>query len=232
MKKTVTNILYYNQTSFMPRGRMKTELACMKLWRDAGFRVFDVYEDVKVEGPGLQEGLYAMYEYVNEPQFVMYFADRSVPLEEKLEVWRRFLPVWNRRLSLAIERREARLIHENGDMKHVMIMPDGGFLFFDFEMAYRSPNRVAEFVAHEILAYLKSLCKTVGRDQWQIFMKETVLHFPDTKLLRSAYEFQFEHPNPALRFLRLLDRLLRLKNKKYFSKYNVARRLRDMIDAA
>jgi hypothetical protein len=230
MKKSFTNMVYYNQTSFMPRGRLKTELACMRLWREAGFRVFDTYDDVIVEG--LPEGLYALFEYVDRPKFIMYFADKSVPLEEKLEVWRRFLPVWHRRLALAIERREARLIHENGDMKHVMIMPDGGFLFFDFEMAYRSPNRVPEFVAHEMLAYLKSLCKTVGRDQWQIFMKETALHFPDRKLLRSAYEFQFEHPNPLLRMGRLLDRLLRLKNRKYFSKYNVARRLRDIIDAA
>ena len=36
-------------------------------------------------------------------------------------------------LQILLERREARLIHENGDMKHVMIMPDGDFLFFDFE---------------------------------------------------------------------------------------------------
>ena len=230
MKKSVTNILYYNQTSFMPKGRYTTELGCMRIWREAGVRVFDIYEDVIVEG--LQEGFYAMFEHVDKPRFAIYFADRSVPLEQKLEVWRRFLPVWHRRLALAIERREARLIHENGDMKHVMIMPDGDFLFFDFEMAYRSPNRVPEFVAHEILAYLKSLCKTVGRDQWPVFMKETVLHFPDRKLLRSAYEFQFEHANPFMRLARLLDRTLRLKNRKYFSKYNVARRLRDMIDAA
>jgi hypothetical protein len=230
LKKSVTNMLYYNQTAFTPAARITTELACMRLWRDAGFRVFDVYDDVTVEG--LQEGLYAMYEYVDRPKFIMYFADKSVPREEKFEVWRRFLPVWHRRLALAVERREPRLVHENGDMKHVMIMPDGGFLFFDFEMAYRSPERVREFVAHELLAYLKSLCKTVGRDQWKVFLEETVKHFPDRKLLRSAYEYQFEHPNPLYRLGRLLDRTLRLKNKKYFSKYNVARRLRDIIDAA
>lgn len=231
MKKSFTNIVYYNQTSFMPAGRIKTELACMRLWREAGFRVFDVYDDVRVESPGLQEGLYAMYEFVDRPKFNMFFPDKSVALEEKLAVWRRFLPVWHRRLALAIERREPRLIHENGDMKHVMIMPDGDFLFFDFEMAYRSPARVEEFVAHELLAYLKSLCKIMGREQWKMFMEETVRHFPDRKMLRSAYEFQFEHPHPALRMGRFLDRKLRLKNRKYFSKYNVARRLRDIADA-
>ena len=64
-----------------------------------------------------------------------------------------------------------------------------------------------------------------------IFLEETVRHFPDKKLLRSAYEFQFDHPNPVMRAGRFLDRKLRLKNRKYFSKYNVARRLRDIIDA-
>ena len=229
IKKTICNITYCNQTSFMPRGRLKTELECMRIWREAGFRVFDVYEDVIVEG--LEEGGYALFEYVEAERFVIYFADKKIPLEEKLAMWRRFLPVWHQRHALAVERREPRLVHENGDMKHVMIMPDGRFLFFDFEMAYRSRERTREAVAHEILAYLKSLCKTVGRDHWHIFMKETIAHYPDKKLLRSAYDFQFHSPNPVMRMARCLDRIVRPGRRKFFSKYNVARRLRDMLDA-
>lgn len=228
-KKTVCNLAYCNQTSFMPKGRLKTELECIRIWREAGFRVFDVYENVIVEG--LPEGGYAMFEYVDAERFVIYFADKKVPLEEKLAMWRRFLPVWHRRHALAIERREPRLVHENGDMKHVMIMPDGQFLFFDFEMAYRSRERVREAVAHEILAYLKSLCKTVGRDHWRLALKETIAHYPDKKLLRSAYEFQFHNPNPVIRAARVLDRALRPDRRKFFSKYNVARRLSEMLAA-
>ena len=50
IKKTLCNLTYCNQTSFMPKGRLKTELECIRIWREAGFRVFDVYDDVTVEG--------------------------------------------------------------------------------------------------------------------------------------------------------------------------------------
>ncbi len=230
IKKTLCNLTYCNQTSFMPKGRLKTELECIRIWREAGFRVFDVYDDVTVEG--LPEGGYALYEYVQAERFVVYFADASVPLEEKLAMWRRFLPVWHCRHALAIRNREPRLVHENGDMKHVMIMPDDQFLFFDFEMAFRSRDRIEEAVAHEILAYLRSLCKTVGKEHWKTFLKETIRHYPDTKLLESAYVFQFKHPNPVFRIARLIDRNVRAGHKKLFSKYSVARRLHEMLQAA
>ena len=38
------------QTSFMPRARRANELCCLDIWRQAGFRVFDTYDDVSVQG--------------------------------------------------------------------------------------------------------------------------------------------------------------------------------------
>ena len=221
--KTLGNVLVCNQTSFMPKGRLRTEAACLKLWREAGFRVFMTYPGIRVEG--LPEGGYALFEYVDRPRFVNYFNDESVPLDERLDTWRRFLPVWHRRHALAIERREPRLIHENGDMKHVYIMEDGEFLFFDFEMVFRSRRRVKEFVGREILTYLKSLGKTVGAELWDTFLEETVRHYPDRDLLKYTYVFAFRNPNPILRAARGLDRKLKKGAKKPFSKYNVARKL-------
>jgi len=229
VKKSIGNILVCNQTSFMPRGRRRTELDCLKLWREEGFRVFDHYEDVVVE-PLPFDG-YALYEYVDRPRFVTYFADESVPLEDRLETWRRFLPVWHRRHALAIERREPRFIHENGDLKHVMIMEDGQFLFFDFEMCFRSQARVREFVGREILAYVKSLGKTVGKKHWDAFLAETVKHYPDRSLLEYTYTFAFRNPNPLLRAARWLDRKLKAGSSKPFSKYNAARKLHELLAA-
>jgi hypothetical protein len=51
--KTLENFLA-NQTSYMPRARLRTELGCLALWRQIGVRVFDTYDDVVVEG--LPEG--------------------------------------------------------------------------------------------------------------------------------------------------------------------------------
>jgi hypothetical protein len=226
---TLGNVLVCNQTSFMPKARLRTERKCLELWREAGFRVFETYDDVVVEG--LREGGYALYEYVDAPRFVNYFADESVPLEERLATWRRFLPEWHRRHALALERREPMFVHENGDMKHVMIVEDGRFLFFDFEMCFRSRRRVREFVGREILAYLKSLGKVVGPELWPEFIRETLEHYPDPALLEYTYEFAFRNRNPVLQAARWIDRKTKSRARKPFSKYNVALRLHEMRTA-
>jgi hypothetical protein len=158
--KSAGNLLVANQTAVMPWSRRATELDCIRLWRDAGFRVFDVYDE-KVEG--LPEDGYALYEYVEARRFVQYFPDRTVPLATRLAMWRRFLPVWHRRHQLAVDRREPRFVHENGDLKHVMVVGDE-FLFFDFETCFRSRDRIKEIVAREILCYLKSMARNVPED--------------------------------------------------------------------
>ncbi len=80
---TISNF-FEGQTSFMPKARKKNEEACLALWREAGFRVFDTYDDVVVEG--LPEDGYKLFEFLSEVKFVDYFGDESVPLEERLAV--------------------------------------------------------------------------------------------------------------------------------------------------
>jgi hypothetical protein len=222
--KSAGNLALANQTAVMPWSRRATELDCIALWRSAGFRVFDVY-DVEVEG--LPRDGYALYEYVDAPRFVHYFADRTVPIETRLATWRRFLPVWHRRHQLAVDRREPRFVHENGDLKHVMIVGDD-FLFFDFETCFRSRDRVKEVVAREILCYLKSMARTVG-DEFDVFLEETVAHYPGRELLAYTHEFAFADPNLLVRFGRKLDMRFRERAQKPSSKYRIAGRLDGML---
>ena len=139
------------------------------------------------------------------------------------------LPVWHRRHALAIARADPRLVHENGDLKHIMVLEDGSYLQFDFEMVFRSKRRVKEFVAREILSFLKSLGKTVGEADFPAFMDETVRHYPDHELLRYTHAFAFANPNPVLRLARAIDRRIKPRAQKPFSKYNVARRLSHVL---
>jgi hypothetical protein len=226
--KSLGNVLINNQTSFMPLARWKTEYEALNLWRQAGFRVFDTYDDVVVEGCVPDKG-WRLFEYVDRPRFVNYFADQKVPLPERLDMWKRFLPVWHRRHQLAIERREPRLIHENGDLKHVMIMEDGRFLFFDFEMVYRSRRKVKDLVAREILAYLKSLGNTVGKENWDLFLEATLAAYPDRDLLQHAHTVIFRNPNPLVRTARMLDWKFSAKANKPCSKYNTALKLHRLL---
>ena len=87
----------------------------------------------------------------------------SKPLEERLALFRRFLPEWGRRHEIAVAEREPRLVHENGDGKHVMILPDA-LLWFDFEMIWRSRSAVRMHVAHEIIQYLWFLTRNTAPD--------------------------------------------------------------------
>jgi hypothetical protein len=219
---------FQGQTSFMPRARRMNEKRCLKIWRAAGFRVFDTYDDVIVKG--LPEGGYMLFEYLPALKFKDYFGNPSNPLEDRLRTYRRFLKEWNRRHDLAIKRREPCLVHENGDMKHVMIVDDQ-FLFFDFEMTYRSRRRVKEYVTREILAYVKSLGKIVGPELFPVFLKETIHHYPDTELLKNAYGIMFAHPNPLIRMARIIDRRLYPRAAKPFSKHNVAKELKRILDS-
>jgi len=217
---------FEGQTSFMPRARMVNEKKCLNIWREAGFRVFDTFGDVIVKD--LPEGGYMLFEYLSALKFIDYFGEASVALEDRLRTYRRFLKEWYRRHDMAIKRQEPRLVHENGDLKHVM-MVDDQFLFFDFEMTYRSRRKVKEFVTREILAYLKSLGKIVGPELFPVFLKETIDHYPDTELLKNTHRIMFAHPNPFIRMARIVDRRFYPNAKKPFSKHNVARQLKKML---
>lgn len=225
--KTFDNVVIAGQTSFMPRSRLRTEQAAMQVWREAGLRVFRIYENVRVEG--LKDGGYALYEYVPGRHFHKLLPDESVPLEERVRLYREFLVAWHRRHRLAIERQEPRLIHENGDLKHVMDY-QGELVWFDFEMCFRSRRHVEDLVSREILAYLKSLAEFVkDPDRFELFFEETMKHYPDPDYLRNCYRVAFHNRNPLVRYARRLDYKFRKRAHKPSSKYNVARRIRQSL---
>ncbi len=228
LQKSVANILG-GQTSYQPRTRRRVELECIRLWAEHGFRVFEVYEDVEVRAPGCPPGGYRLFEYVDAPRLIHLLLDESSPAEERLALWRRFLPEWSRRHELAISLREPRLVHENGDCKHVFVLDDGDFLWFDFEMVYRSRDRVEYHVAHEILQYLWQVMRKMTPEFSARFVDATVEHYPARERLESVYRYFFRHPNPIQRTLRWLDRF-RTRARKPTSKYNVARRLKKALD--
>ncbi|MFQ5698844.1 MAG: hypothetical protein ACE5IL_11240 [Myxococcota bacterium] len=121
-------------------------------------------------------------------------------------------------------------MHENGDLKHVMMLGDE-FLFFDFETCFRSRRRVSLYVAREILCFLKSMGRTVPEAEFEAFLRETVDHYPGRDLLRETARFAFRDPNLLTRAARALDRRLRARARKRTSKYVVAARLRELESA-
>lgn len=218
VKKTFGNVVLTGRSSHMPQARCRMELACIDAWERAGFRCFGRYPNVELEG--LPRDGYMAYEYVPGRHFRDYFQDKQIPLEERMAMWRRWLPEWNRRHQAAIDTGDSKLIHENGDVKHVMIHEDE-FVYFDFEMIYTSSD-IRMLVGREILAYMRSVGRFFGHEMYVEMMNALVDVYPDKSLLLSAWEFAWAHPNRVWRVLRAIDRNVKPANKKRYSKYRVA----------
>ena len=226
LKKTLGNLLLTGRTSHQPRARFRMETDCVRLWERHGFRCFGMHPEVTVEG--LPEGGYMVYDWTPGRHFREYFRDDSVPLEERLALWRRWVPEWHRRHAIAVRENEPRLIHENGDVKHVMLW-QGGFTYFDFEIAFRSRD-VRDLVGREMLAYMRSVGKFFGEEMYERMTDVLVDAYPDKSLLLEAWIHAYRNRNPAIRLGRAADRALKPRHQARWSKYTVARDIKLRLD--
>ena len=217
--------LFEDQTSYMPLTRRRIELECLELWRARGIRVFDVYRDVVVRAPAHQcpPGGYLLLEYVEAPKLDDHMRDEAIPVDERFRTYRRWLVDWCRRHDLAEAERETRLVHENGDTGHVMLVGDE-FLWFDFEMVFKSRDRVHEYVGREIVQYLWYILRNTPLAMHERVVEELVLAYPDRHRLERAPSVFLENPRRLMRWARQLDQL-KPRSRKPTSKYNVCRRL-------
>jgi hypothetical protein len=227
--KSVNNALL-GQTSYWPATRRRVERECLELWSKHGFRVFDWYDEVEVIAPGCPPGGYLLCGFVDAPTLEDRVLDESAPLEDRLETYRRFLREWCRRHDIASEEREPKLVHENGDFGHVMLVGEE-FLWFDLEMVYRSRSRVEEVLGHEIIQYLWYILRKTTPELGERILAETVRHYPNRARLEAAPDVFLCHPRWWMRIGRRID-AKRQKARKPTSKYSVARRLREAALAA
>ncbi len=217
------------QTSYMPRTRRRVERDCLGAWRKHGFRVYDTYDDVMIEAPQCPPGGYTVFEYVEAPNLNEHLSDESLTVETRFATYRRFLLEWGRRHELAVRERDTRLVHENGDGKHVMVSGDG-LLYLDFEMKWRDASRVGDQISHEIIQHIWQISKTIPEPLRPRLLEETVEHYPDRRRLDAAWRVFLANRSPFLRMLRAYDRSTE-RGSKPTSKYNVASRLRTLLEA-
>lgn len=227
-KKTFGNVCITGRSSHMPRARRRTELESIRRWEAHGFRCFPLHPEVEVVG--LPADGYAVFAFVPGRHFREYFRDASIPLEERMATWRRWVPEWHRRHRAAVAESDPYLVHENGDVKHVMLW-EGGFVYFDFEMIYTGRD-VRMLVGREILAYLRSVGRFFGEELYERMCDELVAAYPDKALLHAAWEAAFRPSGIVMRAARFLDRTLKPGSRGRWSKYQIARDLKRRLDAA
>jgi len=225
VKKTLGNRLT-GRSSHMPRTRFRTEVDCIGIWEANGFRCFRMFPEVTVEG--LPRDGYMVYEWTPGRHFRDYFRDPKVPAEEKRATWRRWIPEWHRRHAAAVRHGDSRLIHENGDVKHVMLW-EGDFVYFDFEMIFVSSD-VRSLVGREIVTYMRSVGRFFGDAAYDGMLDDLVGVYPDKSLLLSAWEHAYASPNLLMRAARGLERRVKKRHGDRYSKYAVARDVKARLD--
>jgi hypothetical protein len=228
LKKSFGNLAMTGRSSHQPRARCATEVASVRLWERHGFRCFRMLPEVEVEG--LPRDVYMVFEWTPGRHFRDYFRDESVPVEERLATWRRWVPEWHRRHAAAVANAEPRLIHENGDVKHVMLW-QGDFVYFDFEIVFRGRD-VRCLVGREIAAYLRSVGRFFGEAMYDRMLDILVEAYPDKTLLLEAWEQAYRNRNPFVRFGRALDRAVNPRTRARWSKYRVSHDLKVRLDRA
>ncbi|MDF1662127.1 MAG: hypothetical protein P1V97_10165 [Planctomycetota bacterium] len=227
LTKSFNNVVLLGQTSYFPQTRRRVERECLELWDKHGFKVFDWYDDVDVIAPNCPPNGYLLCGHVDAPTLEDHLVDESIDIETRFETYHRFLKEWCRRHDIAERENEPRLMHENGDFGHVMLVGDD-FLWFDLEMVYRSRRRVAEFLWHEIIQYLWYILRKAPESVKSRIVEETVAGYPNRERLKRAPDYFLKHPRLLMRFGRKLDSMKK-KGRKPTSKYNVSRRLREAI---
>ena len=151
---------------------------------------------------------------LQRPEPLPSFEERKLPVQNPLP----------RRLRSAqglLRRPEPSRVHYEDSGQRTGEQPD--LIHADSSLA--NGIRVPGSLAREILAYLKSLGKTVGKAHWDHFMKVMVEEYPDLNLLEHTYTFAFLNPNLLVRAARMLDRKIKPRAAKPFSKYNTAQKL-------
>lgn len=233
--KSFNNVVLLGQTSYWPRTRLKIEKECCELWNKHGFKTFPLYDDVIVKAPQVPEDGYLVFGYVDAPTLEEVLVDESRDIEDRFRLYREWLVEWSRRHDIASAEQEPKLMHENGDFGHVMVLGDGDkgneeFLWFDLEMVYRSSNRTDEYLWHEVIQYLWYILRKVPKELGDRIFQETIEHYPNQGRLADAHRAFLDPPGLVMKVGRRLD-ALRKKQQKPTSKFNVARRLHEAMQA-
>jgi hypothetical protein len=74
------------------------------------------------------------------------------------------------------------------------------------------------------------LGKIVGPELFAVFLKETIDYYPNRELLNNTHRIMFAHPNLMIRWARVINRKFYPRAAKPFSKHNVARQLKKMLE--
>lgn len=212
------------RTTCSARGRCRTELRNLDLWRKAGFgvpRVVPLRFDPELPVP------YCVLEYVEGTELLSLLADRRVDFAVRERVFIGFIEEWGRRHAVALARKEPRLVQEHATLAHVLVAGDR-LTTFDLEVSYWNRRNIRVLIGREVLGCIRSLLRRVAAEEAGRFLAVLAATYRPREILESIHEEVFGNPNPLKRLVYRIDRIRRHRSGSV-TKYHAAECLLDAV---
>jgi tRNA A-37 threonylcarbamoyl transferase component Bud32 len=191
------------KTSTRAAGRRQTEARMLALWRAAGM---DVPLDLSARHPDLHHADTLVLECIDGQALSQLLADPAAAPASRGELVARYAQDLGRRHRLAVDRREAGLVHEHGGVQHVLVAGDR-FVTFDLENAFLPRADVLPLVYKELAAALRSLSRSAGGERFDELLGVFVQAYGQPDLLQGTVRHYLHAPSPFWRLGWALDRL-------------------------
>lgn len=188
------------RTGVYAKRRFKTERKVIEVWRENGFGTFNIINDLPEQFKGK---LWLVTQFADGVTLDVFLADQSVGQPRKDAVMACFWTQTAHRQSLALTKRQRRLIPSNPSLKHVMVMPNNDLFFFDFEVAFVRFASIKTLIGRELAGYVRSMRGVLNTEQFNHNLKVMVRVFPEPKYLNYVKRVG-KSLNPLIRLFQVL----------------------------
>lgn len=189
--------------------RFKTERKAITAWHQYGFGAFTLIDTLPEQFADKPWLVTAFADGITLDQFL---ADQSVGQARKDQVMTKFWEQTAKRQKLALQSRKRLLIPSNPNLKHVMLMPDGELLTFDFEVAFVRFAFIKTLIGRELTGYVRSMRNFLNTEQFNHSLKVMVQAYPEPTYLNYVKRVD-KSLNPIIRVCQIIGKVFRSKDR-------------------
>lgn len=186
------SLVLVGKSSISAVGRCRTERDTLELWRHEGFDVPAVAAlgaSVLAAAGVTGRNPWLALEWVPGPALGKMVMRDDLALGRKEEIIAEFARACAARHARTIALDEPRLLCEHPTFEHV-IVSDGRFVFFDFEIVFTGRCCLETLIARELAGFVRSLLRMAGGD-FTPLLRALVAAYPETgRFVRVRDDFE------------------------------------------
>lgn len=204
------------RSAVFTRTRYNIERKVIATWQKYGFGTFKIINELPEAFRGKP---WLVTEFAGGVTLDCVLADKSVDDDSKAEIMAHFWRQTAQRHNLALVNNQRLLIPSHPNLKHVMLMPDGAMLTFDFEVAFVRFVSVKTLIGRELAGYARSMARVLNPNEFALALKLMVQNYPQPDYLDFVARVD-KSSNPLIRLFQVFGK--RLGKKDRSGKLNAA----------